>query len=161
MLVEVVIRKCSVKKVFLKILQNLQGNTCVSLLNNTFAGIRFQHKCFPVSCANFLGVAQRISSDCLCIEVHMAMTIFVIIQRLSMVYSYQSFILFHFFISFLSVQSQQQRHQSNIHGQKHPFRTVLRKRCSENMQQIYRRTPIPKCDFNNVAFQPLHNTQGY
>ena len=26
-------------------------------------------------------------------------------------------------------------------------------RCSENMQQIYRRTPIPKCDFNKVAKQ--------
>ena len=25
------------------------------------------------------------------------------------------------------------------------------KKYSENMQQIYRRTPIPKCDFNKVA----------
>ena len=31
-------------------------------------------------------------------------------------------------------------------GQKQPFRGVLRKRCSENMQQIHRRTPMPKCD---------------
>ena len=30
---------------------------------------------------------------------------------------------------------------------------VLSKRCSENMHQIYRRTPIPKCDFNKVAKQ--------
>ena len=37
--------------------------------------------------------------------------------------------------------------------QKQPFRGVLLKRCSENMQQIYRRTPIPKCDFNKVALQ--------
>ena len=28
---------------------------------------------------------------------------------------------------------------------------VLRKNCSENMQPIYRRTPIPMCDFNIVA----------
>ena len=35
--------------------------------------------------------------------------------------------------------------------QKQPSRSVLRKRCSENMQQIYRRTPMPKCDFNKVA----------
>ena len=35
--------------------------------------------------------------------------------------------------------------------QKQPSRGVLRKRCSENMQQIYRRTPMPKCDFNKVA----------
>ena len=35
--------------------------------------------------------------------------------------------------------------------QKQPPRGVLRKRCSENMKQIYRRTPMPKCDFNKVA----------
>ena len=28
-------------------------------------------------------------------------------------------------------------------------RGVLRKRCSENIQQIYRRTTVPKCDFSN------------
>ena len=32
--------------------------------------------------------------------------------------------------------------------QKQLSRGVPRKRCSENMQQIYRRTPMPKCDFN-------------
>ena len=31
---------------------------------------------------------------------------------------------------------------------KQPSRGVLRKRCFQNMQQIYRRTPMPKCDFN-------------
>ena len=35
--------------------------------------------------------------------------------------------------------------------QKQPSRRVLRKRCFENMQQIYRRTPMPKCDFNKFA----------
>ena len=39
--------------------------------------------------------------------------------------------------------------------QKHPPRGVLTKRCSENMQQIYRRKPIPKCGFNKDALQ-LH-----
>ena len=29
----------------------------------------------------------------------------------------------------------------------------LRKRSSENIQQIYRRKPILKCDFNKVALQ--------
>ena len=38
--------------------------------------------------------------------------------------------------------------------QKQPSRGVLRKRCSENTQQIYRRTTMPKCDFNKVALQP-------
>ena len=32
-------------------------------------------------------------------------------------------------------------------------RGVLIKRCSENIQQIYKRTPMPKCDFNKVAKQ--------
>ena len=35
--------------------------------------------------------------------------------------------------------------------QKQPFRCVLEKRCSENIKQIYRRTPMPKCGFNKVA----------
>ena len=39
--------------------------------------------------------------------------------------------------------------------QKQPSRSVLRKRCSENMQQIYGRTPLLKCDFNKVALQEL------
>ena len=37
--------------------------------------------------------------------------------------------------------------------QKQPSRGVLSKSCSENMQQIYRKTPTPKCDFNKVAKQ--------
>ena len=41
--------------------------------------------------------------------------------------------------------------------QKQPPRGVPRKRCSENMQQIYRRTPMPKCDFNKVAKQLYWN----
>ena len=34
--------------------------------------------------------------------------------------------------------------------QKQPLRGVSRKRCSENMQQIYRRIPMPKCYFSPV-----------
>ena len=37
--------------------------------------------------------------------------------------------------------------------EKQPFRGVLRKRCSENIQQFYKRTPMPKCEFNKVATQ--------
>ena len=40
-----------------------------------------------------------------------------------------------------------------VHSQKQPSRGVFIKRCSENMQQIYRRTPMLKCDFNIVAKQ--------
>ena len=38
-----------------------------------------------------------------------------------------------------------------LNSQKQPSKGVFRKRCSENMQQIYRRAPMPKCDFNKVA----------
>ena len=42
---------------------------------------------------------------------------------------------------------------SHFKMQKQPPRGVPRKKCSENMLQIYRRTPMPKCDFNKVANQ--------
>ena len=38
-------------------------------------------------------------------------------------------------------------------SEKNPSRGILRKRCSENMQQIYGRTRIAKCDFKKVPFQ--------
>ena len=41
----------------------------------------------------------------------------------------------------------------HIFVQKQPSRGILRKRCSENMQQNYRRTPKPKCDFNKVPIE--------
>ena len=37
--------------------------------------------------------------------------------------------------------------------QKQPPKSVLKERCSENMQQIYMRTPMTKCDFTNVEKQ--------
>ena len=37
--------------------------------------------------------------------------------------------------------------------QKQPPIGAPRKKCSENMQQIYRRTPMPKCNVNKVAKQ--------
>ena len=42
--------------------------------------------------------------------------------------------------------------------QRQPSRSVLRKRCSENMQQFYKRTPIPKCDSNKVALHFIEVT---
>ena len=36
--------------------------------------------------------------------------------------------------------------------QKQPSRDVLRKKCYENMQQIYRRIPMPKCDLLKSHF---------
>ena len=37
--------------------------------------------------------------------------------------------------------------------QKQPTRGVLRKSCSENMQQIFRRTSTPKCDFVEILLR--------
>ena len=37
--------------------------------------------------------------------------------------------------------------------QKQSFRGVLEKKYPENMQQIYRRTLMPMCNFNKVAFR--------
>ena len=40
-----------------------------------------------------------------------------------------------------------------INIQKYCSRGVIGKRCSKGMHQVYRRTPMPKCDFNKVALQ--------
>ena len=44
--------------------------------------------------------------------------------------------------------------RSSPNFQKQPSRGILGKRCTENIQQIFRRQPMPKCDFNKVALQP-------
>ena len=41
--------------------------------------------------------------------------------------------------------------------QEQSSRDVFRKRCSENKQQIYRATPLAKCDFNKVLKQLYWN----
>ena len=43
----------------------------------------------------------------------------------------------------------------NIYGS----RGVLSKSCSENMQQIYRRTPMPKCGINKNALPIYRRTR--
>ena len=43
--------------------------------------------------------------------------------------------------------------KTKLNVQKQPSRGVFKKRCSGNMQQIYRRTSMLKCDFNKVAKQ--------
>ena len=42
-------------------------------------------------------------------------------------------------------------------SQKQLSRGFLKKSCSENLQQIYRRTLMPKCNFNKVALQLYWN----
>ena len=54
--IEAVIQRCSMKKVFLKILQNSQENTCarVSFLIKLQLKKRLWRRCFPVNIAKFL-----------------------------------------------------------------------------------------------------------
>ena len=40
----------------------------------------------------------------------------------------------------------------NLSVQKQPPRGIPWKKCSENMQQIYRKTPMAKCDFDKSHF---------
>ena len=40
--------------------------------------------------------------------------------------------------------------------QKQPSINILKKRCSKNMQKIYWKAPMLKCDFNKVAKQLRH-----
>ena len=42
-----------------------------------------------------------------------------------------------------------------MNSQKQPFRGVLEKMCSANMQQIYMRTHMSKCNFNEVGNQSV------
>ena len=39
----------------------------------------------------------------------------------------------------------------HIYIHKQPPKGVLKRMCSKNMQQIYRRPLMPNCDFNKVA----------
>ena len=47
----------------------------------------------------------------------------------------------------------EERSETYQNDQKHTSIGVLRKMCSENVQQIYRRTPMLKSDFKKVAKQ--------
>ena len=61
-------------------------------------------------------------------------------------------IFFKFAPSPLSSDNNRSNHSEVFLG-----KGVLRKRCSQNMQQIYSRTPMPKCDFSKVAKQLYWN----
>ena len=60
---EAVVQKCSVKKVFLEILQNLQENTCQSLFLNKVAGLRsttlFKKKLAQVFSCGFCKISKN------------------------------------------------------------------------------------------------------
>ena len=57
----------------------------------------------------------------------------------------------------LKTHNQHTRQYKFAKGQKQPPRGFLKKRCFENMQQIYNRTPMPKYDFNKVSKQLYWN----
>ena len=47
-----------------------------------------------------------------------------------------------------------------LYLQKQSSRGVPMKMCSENVQQFYKRTPIPKCNFNKIALQLYYTWYG-
>ena len=54
------------------------------------------------------------------------------------------------------------RFDSNtLYWKKQFSRGIFRKRCSENMQQVYRRTSMPKCDFSKAALHFIEITLRY
>ena len=57
------------------------------------------------------------------------------------------------FVIVFSITISKHLTQGAYNPQEQPPRDVLKKRGSENMQQIYRRTSMPKCDFIKVAKQ--------
>ena len=136
------------KKVFLKIWPYSQETICArfSFLIK-FAALRpaillkktLWHSCFIVNFGKFLRkfFFRTHSGDFFCTD-HLWATTFVF--------------LFFLFLS----EKYSKGNSANI--QKQPSIGVLIKRCSENVQQIYRRTPIQKCDFNIVALYWNHTS---
>ena len=53
----------------------------------------------------------------------------------------------------MRITMKQSKQTCQIHYTEAAVQRFLKKRCSENMQQIYRRTPMQKCDFNKLASQ--------
>ena len=45
------------------------------------------------------------------------------------------------------------KHKNKDLNREAAVQRCLRKKYSENMQQIYRKIPVSKCNFNNVALQ--------
>ena len=80
----------------------------------------------------------------LCLKYQQAVKILYFKLRLMYLKSYSNNTV-AFFLSDISF--------SNYFSQRQPPRRVPRKRCSENMQQIYRKTPMLKCDFNKAIFR--------
>ena len=76
--------------------------------------------------------------------------------RYSLLVTFYSLLITFCPLLFNKVASGLQLYLKRDPGQKQPSRGVLRKSCSENMQQIYRRTHMPKCDFAlRHAYSPI------
>ena len=79
----------------------------------------------------------------------------IITNRVPKVSYFLLFTLFYFcclFLFFSCIEKQ----SLNKNYQEQQSRGVLGRRCSENMLQTYRKTPIPKYDFNKIVKQLRH-----
>ena len=63
------------------------------------------------------------------------------------------FMLLHFIHSISNNSGIVTRLHENFRKAKIQIIEAVHQRCSENMQQTYRRTPMSKCDFNKVPLQ--------
>ena len=73
------------------------------------------------------------------------------------VHQQNTFIYSQIKFSFISFSEKVKEIWNKRLTQKQPPRCVIKKMCSENMQQIYRRRPMQYCDFNKVAKQLYWN----
>ena len=137
----------------LEILQNSQQITCVEvsflikLQALTLLKKRFPYRCFPVNFAKFSRTSYSMNTSNGCFVIILTS----VIRFISNNKSIRTFALLFDKIKGVSHLTYCRDLMTSNDFQKQPSRGVLRKSCSENMPQIYRRTPMPKCDFNKVA----------
>ena len=133
----------------LEILQNSQQITCVEvsflikLQALTLLKKRFPYRCFPVNFAKFSRTSYSMNTSNGCFVIILTS----VIRFISNNKSIRTFALLFDKIKGVSHLTYCRDLMTSYDFQKQPSRGVLRKRCSENMPQIYWRTPMPKCDF--------------
>ena len=137
-------QRCSMKKGVLKNFTKFTGkHLCQSLFYNKFAGLspatlikkRLWHRCFPVSFVKLL--------------------ITTFLQNTSGPHFWKKTDKRKW--KWKSMAILKTSYLAKLIEQKQPSTGVLSKKCSENMQQIYRSIPMQKCDFNIAAKQLYWN----
>ena len=130
-LTKAVAQRCFIKNVFLKISQNSQENTYAVYFLKNCREKDSGTDVFLWILRNFKNISYRIFPEN-----------YICFTNFSVHKSFGNFTVFRYRLM-----------DNDVTLQKQPSRGVLRKRCSENMQQVYRGTLMPECNFNKVALQ--------